>query len=423
MKTEIKQPVAKGRGFLSGGKRRRAISEHTAVKALVLVAFLLAIPLYGQNGTSPGRVLHRIEQVQERLERVREALGENAPQQAIDLLNQAEELLSRASDNYENGDISAALALADQANSLIEQALRVKRTPSAEQRQAQREIERCRQMAEQLAPKITTLGQPQLSDMFTAAREILSRAEKEYDSGNFKLAASLARQSLDMFRKMWREISGGVDPEKVADMLDYTDELLENLKEEIGTSSGKTASLVDAAEKLQQSAKEAFERGDFRAAADLTLSARRKIQAARKNIPTNSESMLRQIENLRRAAEKLNLDQTTTNKIEQLLSAAEKSIQGGNTADARSKIAAVRQLIAAAESSGKENVSRESATEALQITEEVINSANPSTDNGRKLLEQAKKLQTEARRNLENGNYSSALNKTRVAKQLAEQAK
>jgi len=403
----------------------RVIAKNTGrtMMFLVLASLLWASAAYGQNGSSPGRVLYQIEQTEQLLQSAREQLGDNPPQEAENYLNQAEQLLASAREEYENGNTDLAGQLASQAKTMIQRALRVQPRRSRESLEAERQLERCRQLIENLSPKITSLGNPKLSQMLAKAQQIFKKGEKEYDAGNYRLSVSLSKQALSLLHKIAGEISGGADPEKVADMIDYTDEVIQKaLEEHAENQTEKFKSLVAAAQQLQRQARESFDRGDIRAAADLTLSARRKIQQAIKCAGTSPQtSILSKIRETRAAAKKISIPKDAGDEIENLLSDAENFANNGDFARARENLARAQKIIAQYSGSITE-VSRESAARAIEITDQIINSASPRTENGKNLLKQAKVQQERAKADFNAGNYSSALNKTRVAKTLAEQA-
>ncbi|MCD6532302.1 hypothetical protein J7K99_07655 [bacterium] len=403
----------------------RVIAENTGrtMMFLVLASLLWTSAAYGQNGSSPGRVLYQIEQAEQFLQSAREQLGEDPPQEAENYLNQAEQLLASAREEYENGNTDLAGQLASQAKTMIQRALRVQPRRSRESLEAERQLERCRQLIENLSPKITSLGNPKLSQMLAKAQQIFKKGEKEYDAGNYRLSVSLSKQALSLLHKIAGEISGGADPEKVADMIDYTAEVIQKaLEEHAENQTEGFKSLVAAAQQLQRQAQESFDRGDIRAAADLTLSARRKIQQAIKYAGTSPQtSILSKIRETRAAAKKISIPQGAGNEIENLLSDAENFANNGDFARARENLARAQKIIAQYSTSSAE-VSRESAARAIEITDQIINSASPRTENGKSLLQQAKVQQERAKADFNAGNYSSALNKTRVAKTLAEQA-
>ncbi len=296
---------------------------------------------------------------------------------------------------------------------------------SAEARRAARKLEQCRNLMEQLSPKITALGDNSLADMYASASRLCRESEQALDKGNAKEANTLAIQAYNLLRKISRQLSGGADSEKIIAALERTDEVIDRISDELGDGASDEANaLIESAREIQRSAYEAFDRGDVRPAAQMTRSARKKAQQAYAlDGGGDSAAMIsRRINRVRTGLDEMGADKETAAQVLELLNRAENALESDDLQKAEALLDEASALIADLSADVSDAPSREEVLRAIDMTDELIESLEPSTDAAKSLIQSARELQADARGNLDSGKLADALDKTRAAKSLAEQA-
>ncbi len=381
------------------------------MKRIIIIILAGVLILFAQgNSSSPGRVLHLIETVSEQLEQAYEQFDGDIPENVSAYLNQAEELIEQAMTEYNNGNMTLARQLAEQSQNMINRAITMKREESQEMRQARRRLEQCRQWLEKIAPKITALADNQLTDLFARAEQLLESAQSALEKENAKLANSLAKQSFSLLRKISAKLSGGVNAEKVADVMEYTEQIIERVENEFaGEIPDEADVLLNLARELQNSANKALDRGDLRAATDLTMSARKRAQDAYKYVGERKDlqtinAIQKGIEQISSALEQLELERELSQTVQNLISDAKNALEQNNYSQANTYIERAKKLLGEIGAHSDDNPSRESVSQAIQLTDELINSISPTDETGKNLLKQANSKQGEAKQEFENGN-------------------
>ena len=395
------------------------------MKRSIIIIILVSAVLFGQgNSSSPGRVLHRIDMASDFIEQVSSQLGENPPEQAIAYLEQARELIQQARDEYDNGNLTTAENLAEQAQNLCQQALSVQRSESSETRKAKRALEQCRSLMEKLGPQITSLNDNSLSDLFNRGSDLFKNAQSSLDKGDARLAYSMAKQAKSLFRKISAILAGGANAEKIMTIIERTDEIIEQTEDEFGGNIPADAkALLDAANKLQKSAYEAFDRGDIRAAADMTMSARQKAQEAHKIAggSFSPEFIKNEIEQIKSALAQIKPPAEIYSEVNGLIEQAQIALDNRQYRRAASLVRDAKKILGQENLQSNQMPSPESVNQAIEMTDKLIDSARAEDETSKNLLEQAKDKQQQAKQDYMRGKYSDALNKTRIAKEIVQQ--
>jgi len=308
---------------------------------------------------------------------------------------------------------------------LIFQCLCFGQDESGEARQAARKLEQCRTLMEQLGPKITALGDNSLADMYASSSRLCRESEQALDKGNAKEANTLAIQAYNLLRRISKQLSGGADSEKIIAALERTDEVIDRISDELGDNASVEANaFIESAREIQRSAYEAFDRSDVRPAAQMTRSARKKAQQAYAldGGGNSTEMISRRINRVRIGLEEMETNKETAEQAQKLLNQAENALENDDLQKAETLLDEVSALIANLSTDVSDAPSREDVSRAIEMTDELIESLEPSTDAAKSLIQSARELQADAKNNFDSGKLVDALDKTRAAKSLTEQA-
>ncbi len=400
-------------GSHSGGAEMR----WRAFTILVLVGALWA-QHHTTSATSPGRVEHQLRLTDEKLSQVEALVDECAPLEARQLIQQARALQQQAWEEFEGGNLVQARLLTERVRTLLQsaKAALVRKATSAEKR-VWRLLERTRRLAERLGPRITSSGDEEAREILDRALRLCSDAEERLNAGDIIVAGRFARQAQAMLKKLAAVAVDSADEAKVAALMERVEGMLDKVRRV------NPAAPTDAAESLLEDAEKAFERGDYRLCAKLALQAKRALQSALGSSGAAGEDIRRQIERLRTRLDGLSSkDAEAASQVEAWLSDAEAALERGDVAQAKALLSSAKDAVAQLVGSSEGGLSREAVERALAMTDRLIEKTHPKTDAGKKLLQKAQKLQEAAREDLEGGNLADALDKTRVARELAKSA-
>jgi len=399
---------------------------------IFILCAVISLLIAQQTTPSPGRVEHQIRLTDQMLEETSSAIGEGAPLEARQYFQQAQALNSQAWDAFEAGNMTLANQLTEQARTYIQRAKSaLVKKPDEEQARIMRILEKNNELAQQLGAKLTANPNKDLQNMFDNALKLCRDAEKLLDNNDISSAGKLARQAQTMLKKIHTQLAGAYNDDKIAQSLDKTDEMIFIVEDKIGENAPAEAkSLIASARELQSSARQAFDKGDKKQAAQLTLDAKKKLQQAQNigGTSVSKESISRQIERAREALQNTNLNENSTlalqvTKALELLDKASSAIEKNEFDSAEGFVNSARKIIAQIVSETETEPSVESVKKALEMTDKLINESNITSDAGKSLLEQANSLQQQAKSAFDKSSYSDALNKTRVAREMVEKAK
>ena len=393
----------------------------------------ISIALLAQNSSqSPGRVEHQLRITDQMLAEISTEIEPNTTALASQYSEQAQAVQRQAWDEFESGNIDVAKNLTEQARALLQKVRgAMKRLPDETEKQVMRLLEQNRNLAEKIAETISESGRKDLQDMFENAIQISREAERMLEKESASTAGKLAKQAQSILKKIAAHRIHTPEEQKVNDAIERTDELIEMVSDETDKNRNDNANaLLIAAQELQRAARDAFEHKDTRQAAKLTLRARKKAQKVKSqttNTTVTVESLQRQIEKSKEAIQEIgdvsdSEVATLAADARRMLKEAEKALENGDVNTAKAMNNSACAFIAKTMERIDDTPSAENVSKALDMTEKLIGEIDANTDTAKQYIQQAQELQRQARNAYENGDLSDALNKTRVARELANRA-
>ncbi len=403
------------------------------MKQVLFIILSLSVLLLAQNASqSPGRVEHQMRITDEMIEELSGNIGDQSPEQARQLFEQARSIQEQAWGEFRNGNMPVAKQLTEQARGLVQKAKSASiRKPGKDEKQVMRILEQNNELSEQIGAEISTSSNNDLQNMYSNALELNKDAERMMNKGDFATAYKIAKQAQSIMKKAKKQLSENSNGDKIAQALDKTDEIIGLVADEAnGSGAEQVIGIIGISRQFQKQAREAFERGDFRQAAKLTFQAREKAQQA-KNLAgseLSSESVSKQIERTRDALDDAASSENSDDNALLIASAramldkAQSALDDSNIGSAAKLTNSAKKLAAKILAASNDKPSSASVKKALSMTDKLISQTEPASDNGKQLYEQASNLQRQAQDAFNSGNYSESLKKTRVARELLNKA-
>ncbi|MCD6417483.1 hypothetical protein J7M00_01710 [bacterium] len=401
------------------------------MKKVSIIILAISFLLLAQNtSVTPGRVEQQIRITDRLLSDAGEEISEQAPIEARQLFEQAQAIQEQAWNEYENGNMVSAKQLTEQARNLIQKAKSsLIARPSKEERQVERIMEQNRELAEDIGAEISSTTDEELQNMYSRALELNKDAERMANKGDYSSAYRIAKQSQTLMKNVKKEIFSSGNADKISQAISKTDELIESISDDSDEGGEKEAiGILAVSRELQNQAKQAFENGDYRQAAKLTLQARKKAQQAKSRAggEFSSEKIFKQIERTSEAIDEAVLsgsDDMLAASAKEMLTKARTALENGDIKRAEKLTQSARKIAAQLLSETESSPSRESVQKALSMTDELLSQIEPDTEISGQLYDQAKELQRQAQNEFEGGNLSESLKKTRAARELLNRIK
>ncbi|MFP4459103.1 MAG: hypothetical protein ACLFSQ_05910 [Candidatus Zixiibacteriota bacterium] len=411
----------------------------------VLTTVLAAILVLSAIGFAQGgRSEAFLEQTDEMLESAAERFGDDAPEEAVELYNNAMELQETAWELFEDDDIRAAMANSRNARNLLGRAIAIiDGRPGPGEGSEERIlalIERNQNKIDEMTPIVEESGREELAEMLTNAQDLNDRAQEAYDDEEFDLAQRLAISASEVLGRLHRALTGGapVSPDRISEFLEQTDEIIASVSERIGDDAPEEVlEAIEQAEILQSDAWEAFEEGEYRRALQLSQRARQLAQrTARRTHELDPEMVEARLnatdEFIERVAEDIEAsdNEEAIAMLEEAIATQEEARAAfeddNNEAALRTTMAAKRMAGRAATMVGSD-IPAEDVLEALNVTDDYISEVTPvieetENEDAISMLENATTVQANAWDEYESENYRPAIEKTTMARNIARRA-
>jgi len=235
-----------------------------------------------------GRVVEELRQTDQVIAEVRPVVEQSQVQEAKQLLAAAEEQQRAAWQAYENRLPRRALDLTQRARRNAHQAARLAKDPEGErQRQEQEKVrakEELRRTAEAIAefgPLVRRANEPRANELWKIAEAEQATAEDAFGRARYGVALKFTLAAREHVRAAVSLLKRSVDPERVTQVLDRTDELIRRAVEPIRTSGNQRAvDLLAKAVALQSQARSALRERRWLPAVKLSLAARELLLKA-----------------------------------------------------------------------------------------------------------------------------------------------
>jgi len=340
-------------------------------------------------------------------------------------------------------DVVRAASLAKKAREIILQTIAIAKRDARFEEAATKALERATDRLEHgrsLRSEITDRDLAQVDRLLREAHTQLQRSRDNIREHMYEVALRLAVSSEDLsnraIRSMKRDTSdSGLIEREIA----KTERLLERIGDQVdGGGDRQPARMLREALQIQKRAKESYRQGRPSAALDLTRQARRMgMQAAKTYSSQANDSSVEQalrltdvlLEEARvvasdRRAEELNKQ---IERAAQIQKDAKRQFKNGNLEQAIGMTLRARRILKDALGAMKSDLGREDVEPALRGTDKLISRLKETLDDvdndvAKELYERARAKQKQAWDEVDDRRFRAALAKTRLARNLANQA-
>jgi hypothetical protein len=316
---------------------RPVISAQTARQARN--AILKAIQLAKREAKLEERALNSIEQARRRNEMARtlfDEAGSNANDLAKKLIDESMNQLMRARESMHEHMFEIAIQSANASIGMSNRAIRMIKRDVVGPEIVRREIGRTDRLLDRVDERAHALNNAELSRVIAEAHELQNRARANAAESRYMLAVENTKRARALARQVISRTGGSPESmvEAVARALDLTDGLIEQAYEIVQENGDDRAtSRLDEARRIQRTARQAYDSGQYARASTLTQRAR---EIARDTMRTIDRSI---------DGESARLALVRTDEVIARLKAALDS-NGGTTASELHERAVVRQRAA-----------------------------------------------------------------------------
>ncbi len=235
-----------------------------------------------------GDLLEELRQTDQVIARVRPVVEQSQVREAKRLLAVAEEQQRAAWQAYENSHPRRALELTRRARQNAQQAERLAKDPEGERKRQEQERARAREELRRTAEALTELGplirraeEPSANELWKMAETEQTTAEDAFGRERYGIAIKFTLAAREHVRAALGLLKRSADPERIAQVLDRTDELLRRAAEPVKTSANQRAiDLLAKAAELQSQARSALRERRWVPAVKLSLAARELLLKA-----------------------------------------------------------------------------------------------------------------------------------------------
>jgi len=227
----------------------------------------------GGCGIDPERIRAELERTDDVIAEVTEALGEDAPDWADELLNRANELQTTAWTHFDDGDYREAIALTRQARDL---ALRARRPEGRDfiADRVERELEATDNTIERVSPIVMVSGNADAIDLLEEAVALQEEARDDFEAARYEDALHKTNNA----RRMALRAAGMIedfDPTGIREAIAHTQTLIDDATPTIEASGNERAiDMLERAIALQAEAVDDFIAEEYRSALAKTTTAR-----------------------------------------------------------------------------------------------------------------------------------------------------
>lgn len=234
------------------------------------------------------RALREIESAEAMLQDAVQDLSEGGQDLGRSLLDEARLQIERARTQLGQQHENAALKLALSAQRLVRQSLGAG-GDRARPEILERQLSRTDVVLDRARNSVLESGDESARSLLDRAQSLQESARSAANEREVALGLARTREARHLASRALRQVVGPVTEERVRDEIARTDEILEQLREDLANSSdGMGESLLEIAERHQDRARELLQRGDSRDSLAQTLVARRLASRAQGRGPGNS---------------------------------------------------------------------------------------------------------------------------------------
>ncbi|MBN1754617.1 hypothetical protein JW877_00250 [bacterium] len=220
-----------------------------------------------------------LAQNEEMIDRLGPVITESGNEEAQEIFNHAVEMNNEALGAFEDEEYLLALRLARQARGLLIRAGRLVGGGHDLSEIALHKLERTDNLISEVTDIIMDSGNEAAIDLFNHGLELQENAHVLYEDGNYELCIRVTDEASVVITRAYRMVTGGrIDPERVVEILERTDALIDRMEALIMESGNEEAiGLFNDGVALQSEAHAAYEAGRYDQAARMSQEARRIV--------------------------------------------------------------------------------------------------------------------------------------------------
>jgi len=233
----------------------------------------------GGGGIDAERIREELDRTDGVIGEVTEAMGEDAPEWAVELLERATEAQANAWEHFEDGDYREAMTLTRRARDLALRARRPEGRGEIADR-VERELLATDNTIERVTPIVEESGNEDAIDLLADAVELQAEARTAFEAENYEDALHKTNTA----RRMALRAAGMIedfDPTEIREAIAHTQELIDEATPTIEESGNLAAiGMLERAVALQEEAREDFLAEEYRSALAKTTTARNLVRRA-----------------------------------------------------------------------------------------------------------------------------------------------
>jgi tetratricopeptide (TPR) repeat protein len=309
------------------------------VRVLLGVAMILVFSSSAFTQNQLDRVEEEIARTDRIIEQARQVIAESGSDQGWQYLEKAIFLQEKAKDEFGQGNRQMAERLTLQARQHAERALGVINQGDESKGYVEREIERTDEILQQVREGLGLMSANRMSYMLESAIATQNKAKEMYLQNRQKMALTATLRAREMVQRGKESIQ---QSEQAQRELEKTNMLVDRAREMLsGMNLEQSPPAFENALRVQEQAREMYEKGNYKEAQEYTLRARKQIleginkyeaKLQKENFPRVMEDIQARLE---RAREELggNPNSTAERYMERAraeINRANEAFEGGN---------------------------------------------------------------------------------------------
>lgn len=238
-----------------------------------------AIAITRQAGENEELVRRKLENTEEKMRRLEEQIGPNAPEQISLLFDSTRDKQRRAMELYRNRRLKPSLQMSMQIEKAIEDLARHINQRNRLENQYMSQAENYFRLRERINSSELS-GNQEVQERLRAAEQMQERAESFYAGKNHRQAEKAMGEANEILRKLGEQLR---DPARIKRALENIDELSARLRERVRQSdNGQIGNLYRNGQEHIDNARLSFQNGRFEAAASQLQAARIQLMQVSK---------------------------------------------------------------------------------------------------------------------------------------------
>jgi flagellin-specific chaperone FliS len=230
-----------------------------------------AIAITRQAGENEEFVRRKLENTEEKMRRLEEQIGPNAPNQISELFDSTREKQRRATELFRNRRLKPSLQMTIQVEKALEDITRHINKNNRLENHYLKQADDYLQLIERINSSELS-GNPEVQERLRVAEQVKERAQSFYANENHRQAEKAIGEAIDILRKLGEQLR---DPIRIKQALENIQNVNDRLRERVQQSDDRQIrNLYGNAQEHISNARTSFQNSRFEAAAS-------QLQAAR----------------------------------------------------------------------------------------------------------------------------------------------